>query len=289
MIREETHSVIDQQTWLEPTGDTIQRAVTNVLTGTPSGRRVDDFLNGVWLGHPLHPVITDVPVGAWTATIALDAIATVTGRTELDPGADATAIIGLLGAVGSAISGLSQWQYTIEQPRRIGLAHALLNVGGTIAFGASILLRARGRRGAGKLTALLGYATVAISSYLGGELAYDLRIGVNHAPEAAPPGEFTPVMPESELPEGAARRTQLGDVTILLVRQQGQIYALANTCSHLGGPLDEGELGNCQITCPWHGSTFSLTDGKVLNGPASFPQPVYVARVRDGQIEVRMA
>lgn len=287
MAVQEWRSVIDRQHWLEPVSDSLQKATNSALTGGQTRRQVDNFLNGVWLGHPLHPVLTDIPTGAWTIALALDGIETFTGRRELNPGADAAVTIGIVGALASAVTGLAQWQYTDAESRREGMAHALLNTGALALYGVSAILRARGQRGLGKLAALAGWGVVIVSSYLGGDLAYDLRIGVNHAPGQQPPDDFTPVLAESALAEGTAKALDVGDVRLMLVRQNGHVYAIARECSHLGGPLDEGQLENCSVTCPWHGSTFALDSGHILAGPATFPQPVYETRVRDGQIEVR--
>lgn len=287
MAVQEWRSVIDRQHWLEPVSDSLQKATNSALTGGQTRRQVDNFLNGVWLGHPLHPVLTDIPTGAWTIALALDGIETFTGRRELNPGADAAVTIGIVGALASAVTGLAQWQYTDAESRREGMAHALLNTGALALYGVSAILRARGQRGLGKLAALAGWGVVIVSSYLGGDLAYDLRIGVNHAPGQQPPDDFTPVLAESALAEGTAKALDVGDVRLMLARQDGHIYAIARECSHLGGPLDEGQLENCSVTCPWHGSTFALDSGHILAGPATFPQPVYETRVRDGQIEVR--
>jgi len=281
-------TVGDQQ-WLEKPSDSVQRAVSTVLHPPgPAGQRLDDVLNGTWLGHPLHPVLTDIPIGAWSVTLVLDIVESLTGRTELAPGADAANVIGLVGAVGSAITGLSQWQYTIERPRRLGLLHALLNVGGAALYGASAVLRGTGRRGAGKVVGALGFAVVFVSAYIGGDLAYGERLGVTHVPEEQPPTEYTPALPEAELPEGQMTRVEVGGVPVLLARQNGAIYALGDVCAHLGGPLHEGTLEPGCVVCPWHGSRFALADGSLINGPATFPQPRYDARVRSGQIEVRM-
>lgn len=287
MAVQELRSVIDRQQWLEPVSDTLQRATSSALTGGQTRRRVDDFLNGVWLGHPLHPVLTDVPTGAWTLALALDTVETLTRRRDFNPGADAAITLGIVGALASAVTGLAQWQYTDAEPRREGTAHALLNTGAIALYGASAIFRARGRRGLGKLAALVGFGTVLVSSYLGGDLAYDLRIGVNHSPGQQPPETFTPVLAESELAEGTMKALDVGDLRLMLARQDGQVYAIARECSHLGGPLDEGQLGDCSVTCPWHASVFALDDGRVLGGPATFPQPTYETRVRDGRIEVR--
>lgn len=287
MAVQEWRSVIDRQQWLEPVSDTLQKATSSALTGGQTRRRVDDILNGVWLGHPLHPALTDIPTGAWTLALALDGVETFTGRRDFSPGADAAVTIGIVGALASAVTGLAQWQYTVDESRRVGIVHALLNTGALALYGASAILRARGQRGLGKLAALAGFGTVVVSSYLGGDLAYDLRIGVNHAPEQQPPETFTPVLAENELAEGAMKALEVGGVWLALVRQNGQVYAIARDCAHLGGPLDEGQLGDGCVTCPWHGSTFALDDGRILSGPSTYPQPVYETRVRNGQIEVR--
>ena len=288
IVRETDHVIEQQQSWLDPISDATQKVVNETLTGNPVSLKINDFLNGVWLGHPLHPLLTDIPVGAWTVASALDAYETVTGQTQYNPGADAAILIGIAGGVASAISGLAQWQYTDAQPRRTGMAHALLNTAALGCYGASAVLRAQGRRGPGKIAALIGLGVVTASAYLGGDLVYDKRIGVNHAPGQTPPDDFTAVMAESELAEGQAQAVDVGDLRMMLVRQNGQINALARECSHLGGPLDEGQIADGCVTCPWHGSRFWLDDGSVRDGPATFPQPHFATRVRNGQIEVKM-
>jgi len=128
---------------------------------------------------------------------------------------------------------------------------------------------------------------MTFSAYLGGDLVMDQRIGVNHAPAEGLPNDFEPVMDAADLNEGQKKRVQVGNVPILLTRQGGDLYALADTCSHLGGPLSEGTVEDGCVTCPWHGSRFKLTDGRVVDGPATFPAPTLETRVRDGRIEVR--
>ena len=186
------------------------------------------------------------------------------------------------------MTGLAQWQYTVDRQRRLGMAHALLNTGALALYGASALLRLRGRRGAGKVAALLGYAVVGVSAYIGGDLVFAERVGVDHVPEEEPPAEFTPALPDAELAEGQMTRVAVGGVPVLLARQGGKVFAMGDVCAHLGGPLHEGTLNaDCSVSCPWHGSRFALDDGRLINGPATFPQPRYETRVREGQIEVR--
>jgi nitrite reductase/ring-hydroxylating ferredoxin subunit len=168
----------------------------------------------------------------------------------------------------------------------VGLLHGLVNVSATTLYAISLMARLRGARRTGRLTALLGYGLVTLGGYLGGDLSYKYHLGADHSPEEAPPSDFVPVLAEADLPEGSMRQVMAGTVPVMLARQDGRVYALANTCSHLGGPLAEGALEPGCVTCPWHGSQFALEDGRVVNGPATFPQPAYETRIRNGQIEV---
>ncbi len=285
----ETMDAVANQEWLDPPSDGVQRVVSDALRPRgPFGSRLDDLLNGTWLGHPLHPVLTDIPVGAWTVGLLLDGVETLAGKRELAAGADAANWIGIAGALGSAVTGLAQWQYTVDRQRRLGMAHALLNTGALALYGVSALLRAGGRRRAGKIAALMGYAVVGVSAYIGGDLVFAERVGVYHVPEETLPDEFTAALPDAKLAEGQMVRVEVGGVPVLLARQNGSIFALSDVCAHLGAPLHEGTLNaDCSVTCPWHGSRFALADGHPLNGPTTFPLPRYETRVRDGQIEVR--
>lgn len=284
----ETMNVIEDQEWLEAPSTTVAEVVSKLLT-QPGGRPtpLSDFLNGVWLGHPLHPMLTDIPLGAWTMTLTLDGLGTVTRRPGFNVGADTTLAVGLLGALGSAVTGAAQWQYTVGRQRRLGFTHAALNILATGLYGASLLCRLRGRRGVGKAIAALGYGMVVVSGYIGGNLAYGERLGVTHIPEQEVPATWQQAIADDDLREGDLKRVTIADVPVLVTRQQGQVYALAATCSHLGGPLEEGKLEHGCVICPWHGSRFRLKDGRIVNGPATFPQPAYETRVRDGKIEVR--
>lgn len=282
---------IGRQEWLDAPSDGVQRVVTSALHSSTTAKQIDNLLNGTWLGHPLHPILVEIPVGAWTVGLTLDAVEVITGKRELGPGADAATLIGLLGALGSAVTGLAQWQYTVGRSRRLGMAHALLNVAGTALYGASVLSRVRGWRGAGRVTALLGYAVTTVSAYVGGDLVYGERLGVVHVPEQEGPSDFTPALDAAELGEGQMRAVEVQGSQVLLARTDGEVYALGNICAHLGGPLNEGKLDTAArcVECPWHQSRFALEDGRVLDGPATFPQPHYETQIREGKIEVRWA
>jgi nitrite reductase/ring-hydroxylating ferredoxin subunit/uncharacterized membrane protein len=267
--------------------DPLSKAVRNAYEAAgPGGQRAKNAVHGVWLGHPLHPVLTDVPIGAWTTALALDASA------NGDPGMRRAATfaigVGLVGALGAAVTGLTDWSETGGRARRTGLIHGLLNVAATTLFATSFTLRRSDNHETGRSFAWAGYAVALGAAYLGGDLVYGQRLGVNHA-TGDPPAEFTPVIASEALRENTMVRVRAGDADVLLVRQHGRLCALLHSCAHLGGPLSEGTLKDGSVVCPWHGSEFALDDGRVLNGPSTHDQPCLFARERGGLIEVKTA
>lgn len=288
MVTEALIKRVEQQEALDQLSDKIQPLVRNAFESAgPVGREVKNILHGTWLGHPLHPALVNVPIGAWTAALALDAMESISGRRELGAGADTAIAVGLVGAAGAALSGLTDWSAVNGRARKVGLLHGLLNLGATTLYVTSLVLRRKQRRSAGKGFAMLGFAVSNTAAYLGGHLVFGEQIGVNHAVAQEMPKEFVTVLPDAELPEGEMKRVDAGGVPVLLVRREGNVCALAHTCSHAGGPLSEGKLEGDVVQCPWHGSRFNVKDGSVVDGPATFPQPCFEARVREGQIEVR--
>ena len=277
---------IARQEWLKPTEETLQQLLHKAFSFS-GGQPIKNFLHGTWLGHPLHAILTDVPIGAWTAAIAFDALESMTGSRAYGVAADAAVTVGLVGAVGAAATGLTDWQDIDPPARRIGLVHGLLNIVSATLFTSSLFARKRKSRTNGRNLAALGYAASSMAAYLGGNLVYEHNIGVDHTASEKLPEDFARVAADSDLPPRKPVRVEHDGTPILLVRQGSHVYALAETCAHLGGPLSEGKLEDDTISCPWHGSRFSLKDGHVIDGPSVHPQPCLEARVRNGQIEVR--
>jgi len=256
MVTEALIKTVERQEVLDQLSDKIQPLVSNAFESTgPAGREVKNFLHGTWLGHPLHPALTDVPLGAWTAALTLDAMESISGRKELGAGADAAIAVGLVGAAGAAVTGLTDWSETNGRARKVGLLHGLLNVGATALYATSLVLRRKDMRGAGRGFAMLGYAVSSTAAYLGGHLVFSEQIGVNHAAAQELPKEFVPVLADAELRESEMKRVDAGGVPVLLVRREGEVCALANTCSHLGGPLSEGKLEGDVVQCTARDST----------------------------------
>jgi len=278
---------LEQQDWLEPVEEGLQKAVGAVYESAgPAGRQVKNFLHGVWLGHPLHPALTDVPLGAWTATLVLDLMEEA-GHKGLSRSTDITLKVGLAGAVASAAAGLTDWQATDGAARRVGVTHGLLNLTATGLYAISLIERNRRNRGSGRLLAYCGFAVAGIAAWLGGNLVYGKQIGVNHAAGEHLPEDWTDAGSEADLAEDRPVRAMAGKTKVLLVKRAGEIHAIAEVCSHLGGPLSEGKLDGDVIECPWHASRFCVRDGSVVDGPATHPQPRCDVRVRGGRIEVR--
>ena len=285
-------NAITAQEWLGEIGGKLRPAVIGAFkSGGKAGTGIKNFLHGTWLGHPLHPLITDVPIGSWTASAVLD-ILELSGQKKYTSGADATIAIGLLGAAGSAISGLTDWSGTTKNKQKIGLMHGMLNLGATALYTTSYFLRKKKKdRGTAIALAMLGYGITGLAAYLGGHLVYGEQVGVDHTQVSAEyPEDFVAVFPEKDLIENQMAVAKAGKIAVLIVKQKGEIFAIANTCSHLGGPLCDGELKeDCSVVCPWHHSQFSLKDGSVISGPATEPQPKFDVRLMNGQIEVKLA
>lgn len=290
MSQEKIIKTIENQQWLDGVGDKLQPAVLNAFESAgEAGKQVKNFLHGTWLGHPLHTVLTDIPIGAWSTAAVLDTFE-LAGVKNFKAGADASISIGLVGAVGSAVTGLTDWTGTSQKKRKIGLMHGLLNLSATALYFTSMVMRKRksGRKSAIAFS-MAGYGISMLAAYLGGHLVFGEQMGVDHTATSEDyPKDYVPVLAEKDLKENAMVCVQAGEIPVLVARKNGKIFAIANTCSHLGGPLCEGDLLDEGVRCPWHQSVFSLEDGSVVEGPATAPQPKFDVRIQNGQIEVRL-
>ncbi|HEV2773956.1 MAG TPA: Rieske 2Fe-2S domain-containing protein [Solirubrobacteraceae bacterium] len=258
------------------------KAVAQVVGQGP----LKDLLSGTRLGHPLHPLLTDIPIGALTSATVLDLIAAERG----EHAADMLVALGVLAAVPTAAAGAADWSDSYGPDQRVGAVHAIANVIGLGLYGWSLRARRRGDRATGRALGLAGMTSMAVGGYLGGYLSHSRGVGVNNAFHQHGPEDWTAVLDEAQLEEGVPARAVAGDATVLLYRTGGDIHAIGSRCSHAGGPLDEGDVddASCTVTCPWHQSVFRLEDGSVVHGPASVPQAAYDARINAGRVEVRL-
>jgi nitrite reductase/ring-hydroxylating ferredoxin subunit/uncharacterized membrane protein len=277
-----------QQGWLDPLAETLQSALSAAIeAGGEAARSAKTFLNGSWLGHPLHPAISDLPVGAWTTAVIMDLIGA-------HGAADTCVKVGVVAALPTALAGVADWHDTVDRDRRVGLAHGLLNTAALGLFIGSIAARRRGGQALGVGLSSLGWSIVFGAAYLGGDLVFKHGTNVNHTAWDPAIEDFRSVGRLEELTEGKLSRGEIDvdgqKLPLVLLREGGQVHALHGRCAHAGGPLAEGELvdGHC-VRCPWHGSTYDMRDGAVWQGPSAYPQPRFETRVRDGNVEVRLA
>jgi nitrite reductase/ring-hydroxylating ferredoxin subunit/uncharacterized membrane protein len=278
---------VDQLGWL--------RSLNDWLTGVlgPFRERYQDNLalellhGGRWVGHPLHPALSDLPIGLWTSATILDAADL---GPAARPGLDAAGVLsaaGTLAAGATVLTGLSDWTVSNDQDRRVGLFHGLLNTAALGLQSASLAARMTGHRGTGRALGAAGLAVTAGAAYLGGHLVFTKGVMVNRVGWATGPRRWVRALEEADLPDDSPVAVEAEGRQVLLFRHDGALYGIDNICSHAGGLLSRGTVADLVVTCPLHGSRFALADGCVLRGPASQPQPVLRTRIRNGWIEVR--
>jgi len=268
--------------------DPVVKGVRQIVNAALKPQALRDALHGVWFGHPLHPVLTDVPIGMWSAAGVLDVV----------PGtgpASATLIAtGCAAALPTAVTGWADWSQLHPPQQRVGLVHASANILALGLYTSSLLARARGRKLSGKAMSYAGLGAVMIGGYLGGHLAFRQAAGTNHTADTIDlfPGGWQPLARIDELPDGQPTKQSIEGVDLLVIRRGQHVDVLSNRCSHLSGPLSDGsftvEKGQGCVICPWHGSTFRLADGAVVHGPATSPQQLFETRLESGMVQVRL-
>ena len=282
----------DLAAWLDELG--WLRSLNEWLTGVlgPFRERHQDNLalellhGGRWMGHPLHPALSDLPIGLWTGAMVLDAVDRSPPRGGLDA-AGVLSAAGLLAACATALTGLSDWTVSNEQDRRVGLFHGLLNTAALGLQAAALGTRMSGHRGTARALGAASLTVTAGAGYLGGHLVFTKGVMVSRVAWAPGPRRWTRALPEADVPDDSPAVADVDHRPVLLYRHDGSLYAIDNICSHAGGLLSRGSIADLTVTCPLHGSRFCLTDGSVTRGPASQPQPVLRTRIRNGWIEVR--
>jgi nitrite reductase/ring-hydroxylating ferredoxin subunit/uncharacterized membrane protein len=271
--RIETAQILDQPA--ELLSGLISKAI-------PSGA-VKDLLSGTPLGHPAHPMLVTVPIGAWVSVSVLDLL----GGKSARGAAQKLVAFGALAALPTAATGASDWSDTLGAERRVGLVHAVGNYAALGIYGLSYLARRRGKQTRGTALALAGAGLLAATGYLGGHLSYAYGVGVDTTAFQGAPEDWTDVAAEADVTEGKATYVEAGGVPVLLSRVSDRIVAIFDRCTHRGAPLHEGRISGDCVECPWHGSKFRLVDGEVLQGPAQLPQPRLEVKISSGRVLLR--
>lgn len=289
MLSERVDMALDNQQ-LEETALKLSRSLHEaVMQGGEGTRQLADLLHGVWLGHPLHSVLTDVVVGAWSIGIFFDMVSLFNHSRQAEQLADALTKVGNVAALPTLLTGLTDFSTIPEPAANIALAHAVMN---NVGFGlqvASTSARNRGDRERAITLSGLAFACLLTGAYLGGHLAYAKKVGVKYYEEPTEPHGWTAALDVSKLREREPRRVDVAGQPVLLYRQGHQIQAIGAVCPHSGGPLEQGKFSNGCVQCPWHDSVFALADGRVVHGPSTYAVTNYEARVRNDMIEVRLA
>jgi nitrite reductase/ring-hydroxylating ferredoxin subunit/uncharacterized membrane protein len=268
----------------------LQRPLNRLFLDGPL-RPLKNFANGTWLEHPLHPLLTDVPVGAWTVTLLLYLAVLLFGVQGIGIAIGLAMGLGILAALAAIVTGLLDWMDTDPTELAVGLIHGAVNILGTLFFIVSWLMLYAAQWNATTanfVPALVGYLVISIGAYLGGDLVFRLGTMINRNAYRSGPKDFTAVVGVQELPENKPQRFDVKDEPVLLVRRGERVYAVGAVCSHYGAPLEQGTLGDSFIECPWHYSRFSIQDGSVQTGPSTAPLPLYETQIRDGKIWIKV-
>ncbi|MGY1736354.1 Rieske 2Fe-2S domain-containing protein [Geodermatophilus sp. SYSU D00684] len=274
---------------------TFDRAIEQARTAVQAVLRpaaLKDALHGTWLGHPLHPVLVQVPVGSWTSAGLLDAVP------PLRPAATVLIATGVAVSVPAAMSGAADWSEQEVGVRRLGALHAVSNVAALSLYVGSLVARAKGRGTLGRVLAYAGLGIATGSAAIGGHMSYAQSSGASHAATAARAltSDWIDLGPLDDLPEGRpALRTAGGSgvaAPLAAVRRGGRVDVFVGACSHLAGPLYEGAVeevrGHECLVCPWHGSAFDLENGEPRRGPAANPQEKLEVRMEAGRVMARL-
>lgn len=274
-------------------------AVFGSLVGSfyriPGTRWIKDILHGTWvLRHPLHPALTDVVVGGYTVVGVLDVVYLLQRDAAMLRATDVVLGFTLLFAIGSILTGYTDWNETVDNERRLGIFHGTAMSLITIGYGASLWMRlnAGTDRDAAIYLGLGLWVLLAVFAHLGGEMVFGYGTGVNRQAWIDVPRDWQKLAVRADaLEDRKPVRARAGSFPVMVAKVDGAVFGIGAVCTHAGGPLDKGDFVGSDrrdIRCPWHASVFSLRTGSALHGPATMDEPVLETRTgEDGAVEVR--
>jgi nitrite reductase/ring-hydroxylating ferredoxin subunit len=272
--------IVAQDRWARPLGDFNHRWLHALFRPLPAIR---DLLNGRWLGHPLHGVLTDAPIGILFLVIVLDLL-------DLRSAADVALVVGILTMLAAAVTGAADYSDTDGTARVRATVHSTLMVVALVVYVGSLALRGAGGDGDDRLvavwTSVVAFLILAAGAYVGGDVVYALGNMVSRHAFRGAGTKWIALEPSErdeagDIPEGRPVKAKLGINTLALVREGATVLALHDTCAHAGGPLSEGTIEDGCLVCPWHASKYRLTDGRARRGPTVYDQPAYEVRRTD--------
>jgi len=262
------------------------KAIAKTVRGKLGPGAVKDALSGTWLGHAIHPLLTDLVIGSFVSATVLD----VVGGDRDGKAAERLIAVGIASYPPTALTGISDW--ADSEPagphiRRVGLAHAATNAAALGLYAASLAARRRGRTRRGKLLGFVGAAALGAGGYLGGHMSFDQGVGPNQTVYDPGPGEWTDAGEPGDFTAGEPQSVVVGDTPVLVLRHGDGLHAIHDRCSHRGCLLSDGSIDGEVVECACHGSRFRLDDGALERGPATAPQPAFDARESGGRLELR--
>lgn len=264
------------------------KAVGATVRGTLRPGALKDALSGTWLGHALHPLLTDVVIGCFLSATLLDFI----GGDEDGRASERLIAAGIAAYGPTALTGVSDWsdaEPADDGVRRAGLVHAATNASALGLYAASLAARRGGARRRGTALGALGATLLGAAGYLGGHLTLAKGVGADQTVFDPGPTDWTPAADVSLLAHRRPTRVVVDETPVLLLGDGDRVFALHDRCSHRGCALSEGTVEGDEIVCACHGSRFALADGSVRRGPATAPQPAFEVREQAGRIEIRRA
>jgi nitrite reductase/ring-hydroxylating ferredoxin subunit len=285
---QELFTAVEKWKWLHTLNDGVTAVVQPLYDRYRGNLAVELMHGGRWAGHSVHTALSDLPIGFWSGTVVLDMLgkdAPADGG-RLGPAGTLSAA-GLVAAVATAATGVTDWTVSDNEDRRVGLFHGVLNLAGTALQAASLAARLAGHRGSARALGVTSMTVTAAAGYVGGHLVQGKAVMVNRVATTTGPTRWVRAVPETDLPDGSATGVVVEGRQIMLHHSDGELHAIDDLCSHAGALLSRGEITDCVVTCPLHESQFDLRDGHIVRGPAHHPQPVLPIRVRNGWIEVR--
>ncbi len=258
-----------------------------VLQQGENFRNFTDIVHGKQIGHPLHPILTDITITSWTLGLLFDILGFTTRIKMLGKAGDYLTGIGTMSAIPTALAGMLDYSTIKKNASQYGATHGIFNGIAMYWYLRSLKSRLGGNKLAAIMFSVLGLLFAMPSAWLGGELVYRHKVGVNHAPESKL-HEWTATIPVDDLSENEPMRVEADGEPILLFRQGDEISAISAVCSHAGGPLHQGKVTNSVcIECPWHQSVFDMRTGAIVHSPATTPQPQYAVSINNGEVEVK--
>jgi nitrite reductase/ring-hydroxylating ferredoxin subunit/uncharacterized membrane protein len=263
---------------LDATALHLQDSIRRAIGDGP----VRDALSGTWLGHPAHPMFTDLPIGFWTSSFVLDLVG---GRRSRDA-SELLVALGVVSALPTVATGAADYSDTRGGARRVGIVHAAANASAVGLYAWSWRARRRQRHKTGVALGLLGATAATVGGMLGNHLLSRRGVGVDATSRIEGPATWAPAV-ASDLVSPEPTAVLVEGVPLVVLSRGDHVLAVTGTCPHRGGPLAEGSFDGETVTCPWHGSCFSLFDGSLRRGPATMPLPRYETRTTDGAVEVR--